>query len=331
MNDRLDEWVERYTAALHEYLDGAGETALHRAYELGREALAGGLGIVDMAAVQHRALVKGFLRAQTPKEGARALKAAKHFFVEFVSPFEMAHRGFQEANTALRRVNETLEEQAKQIAHALHDEAGQLLASVHIALREIAREIASPGRERLAEVHGLLDQIEEQLRRFSHELRPTILDDLGLLPALEFLGDGVSRRTGVPITVEGSTQGRLPSKVETALYRCVQEALTNAARHAQASRVRIQLQRTDHGLRCAVQDDGIGFDVAAVLAPTSQQDLFGRGSKRGERGLGLIGIRERLSAIVGTLEITSTPGQGTELLITVPLEVYDAPQNSSRR
>lgn len=320
MKDPLDELVEQYTAALQNYLDGAGEAALQRAYELGRKALVGGLGVLDMAAVQHRALVKGFLLARTPKEGARMLKAARHFFAEFVSPFEMAHRGFQEANTALRRLNETLEEQAKQIAHALHDEAGQLLASVHIALRDIARELPAPVRERLPEVHGLLDQIEEQLRHLSHELRPTILDDLGLLPALEFLADGVSQRTGLSVSVEGSTEGRLPPVVETALYRCVQEALTNVSKHAQASRVTVWLQREAKRIRCSVRDDGTGFNAPAGLATAGQKDLFGAGARRGERGLGLIGIRERLNAIGGTLDITSTPGRGTELLITVPLE-----------
>ena len=320
MKDPLDALVEEYTSALQSYLGGAGEAALQQAYELGRKALADGMGVLDMAAVQHRALVKGFLLARTPKEGARTLKAAKNFFAEFVSPFEMAHRGFREANSALRRLNETLEEQAKRIAHALHDEAGQLLASVHIAMRDIAREIAPPVRDRLTEVHGLLDQIEEQLRCFSHELRPTILDDLGLLPALEFLADGVSRRTGLPVSVEGATEGRLPPAVETALYRCVQEALTNVGKHAQASRVTVELQREPKRIRCSVRDNGVGFHVPAVLAGPGQTDLFGRGSRRGERGLGLIGIRERLGAIGGTLEITSTPGRGTELLITVPLE-----------
>ncbi|MBI4390887.1 MAG: ATP-binding protein [candidate division NC10 bacterium] len=320
MKDPLDALVEEYTSALQNYLGGAGEAALQQAYELGRKALADGLGILDMSAVQHRALVKGFLRAGTPKEGARTLKAAKHFFAEFVSPFEMAHRGFREANTALHRLNETLEEQAKRIAHALHDEAGQLLASVHIAMRDIAREIAPPARDRLMEVHGLLDQIEEQLRCFSHELRPTILDDLGLLPALEFLADSVSRRTGLPVSVEGSTEGRPPPAVETALYRCVQEALTNVVKHAQASRATVQLQREPKQIHCSVRDNGVGFDVPAVLAGPGQPELFGRGPRRGERGLGLIGIRERLSAIGGMVQITSTPGRGTELLITVPLE-----------
>lgn len=215
----------------------------------------------------------------------------------------------QRVETALRHLNETLEQESRRIAHALHDEAGQLLAAVDIALDEFARELPPPAQPHLEEVKALLDQIEAQLRHVSHELRPTVLDDLGLVPALEFLAEGVSTRTGLSITVEGPTTGRLPLAVETALYRTVQEALTNVTKHAQAKSVSVQVKRENRRLRCTIRDDGIGFDVSAVQA------------RKGERGLGLIGIRERLDALGGRLQITSAPGRGTELAITVPLEV----------
>lgn len=201
------------------------------------------------------------------------------------------------------------EEEAKRIARALHDEAGQLLASVHIALEEATRQLPPPAGERLQGVRRLLDQIDEQLRRLSHELRPTILDNLGLLPALQFLAQGISTRAQVPITVEGSAGGRLPPAIETALYRVVQEALTNVTKHAQARHVRVQLQREAQMIRCVIRDDGIGFDVPAILA------------RRGKASLGLLGMRERLDTLGGTLWITSAPGQGTELVITIPVEM----------
>jgi signal transduction histidine kinase len=213
----------------------------------------------------------------------------------------------ERTEAAQRRLNETLEQEARRIAHALHDEAGQLLAVVHIALDDCARDLPPAAQERLREVRGHLDQIEEQLRRLSHELRPTILDNLGLVPALNFLAEGVSKRTGLAITVEGSTEGRLPAPVEITLYRVVQEGLTNATKHAKASNVRIQLQREDQEIRCAIGDDGIGFDYPAVSA------------KEGDCGLGLIGIQERLKALDGALRITSSPGNGTALLVTIPL------------
>lgn len=437
MTSALSELTEQYTAALREYLAGGGERALERAYEIGRQVLTDGLGVLEMAALQHAALAAVLQHGQTADDAARTVTAAATFFAQSLSAFEMTHRGFREANAALRaseeryrelfenandvvfttdlagnftsvnragerlsgyrrdetpamkwtgilvpeylgltrqmlarklggegpttyeveivakdgrrvpleistrlvyedgkpvgvqgiarditerkrvqealrRLNETLEEEARRIAHALHDEAGQLLASVQLALEEVARTLAPPAGERLREVRRLLDLTEEQLRRLSHELRPTILDDLGLVPALEFLAGGVSARGGLRITVAGSWEGRLPALVETALYRSVQEALTNVTRHARATRVSVYLEREGEAIRCAVRDDGGGFDVPAALA------------RRGERGLGLIGIRERVAALGGTLEILSSPGRGCELAITIPLEVRDA-------
>ena len=199
------------------------------------------------------------------------------------------------------------EEEAKRIAHALHDEAGQLLASVHLALEEIAQEIPSSAHVPLQHIREQLIRVEDQLRRLSHELRPTILDDLGLQPAIHFLAQGVSARAGISTSVEGSIEGRLSWPVETAIYRIVQEALTNVIKHAEASSVRIQLRREAGVIRCAVRDDGIGFYVPAVF------------NRREKRGLGFLGIRERVDSLGGKLSVISAPGQGTEVLITIPI------------
>jgi two-component system, NarL family, sensor histidine kinase UhpB len=443
VNPELRALTRRYARALQGFLSGRGEAALQEAYDLGREALARGLGVHDLATIQHRALLKALLAMPTRQEGSHALRAAGKFFVEGMLPFEMSHRRSQEVNAALReseeryrsvvdtardviftleadgrivslnpvfetitgwsraewigkdflrlahpddraraaeltfgvlegrapavfelgllarsgaaipsevvatsllrddriagilgvarditdrrlaqkalhRLNQALEEEVKRIAHALHDEAGQLLASVHIGLAEVARDLPPHSAQRLNNVRGLLDKIEEQLRHLSHELRPTILDDLGLRPALEFLADGVSRRTGLQIVVEGSPDVRLPTSAETALYRIVQEALTNVAKHAKATRVTIAIERSGHFVRWIIRDDGLGFDVPTVLG------------RRGSRGLGLIGIQERLQGIGGTLEITSTPRGGTQLLISIPVEADGGDPNSPR-
>ncbi len=296
-----------YRTALRDYLGGAGEAALQRAYELGRQAIGEEVGVLEMAALHHETVIAILQRTPAPADHARVISEAGAFFAESLSPFEMASRTFKEAASTLRRLNETLEEEGKRIAHALHDEAGQLLASVYLALEEVACEL--PGaRERLRSVRTLLDGIEDQLRHLSHELRPTILDDLGLVPALEFLAEGVAARSGIAVAVEAAADGRLLPTIETALYRIVKEALTNVTRHAQARRVLVQIRRKERSVFCSVRDDGKGFDVPEAL------------SRRGKRGLGLAGIRERLRPLGGTLDIDSSPGRGTELLISLPVE-----------
>jgi len=224
----------------------------------------------------------------------------------------------KQADRALRQLNDRLEDEAKRIAHALHNEAGQMLSAVYLALAELASEL--PGaREQLQRIAAPLDQVGEQLRRLSHELRPAILDDFGLVAALEFLADGVSRRTGLIVTVESCVEGRLPSLIETALYRIVQEALTNVTRHARASRVGTRLMRTDQMITSSIQDDGIGLDPARFSAQT------------GGPGLGLIGIRERLGGLGGTFSINSGVGQGTALEIGIPLETAQCTKLGGRR
>lgn len=298
----------QYASALKEYLAGAGEGALRHAYEVGRQALASGISVLEMAALHQRALAEVVPGARDPRGPGRAVDAAAQFLAESLSPYEMAHRGYREAIAALHHLNETLEQEVKRIAHAVHDEAGQLLVAVNLAVAEVARDLHPPLRDRLMEVTVLLNQIEEQLRRLSHELRPTVLDDLGLVPALQFLAEGVSKRANLPIHIEASLDGRLSPAIETALYRTVQEALTNVTRHSHAKSAKIQLMRDGRVLSCSVQDDGVGFDIPGVL------------SRKGQEGLGLIGIQERLTAIGGTLRIDSPRGQGTKLLITIPVE-----------
>jgi two-component system, NarL family, sensor histidine kinase UhpB len=213
----------------------------------------------------------------------------------------------KQAEQALRRANEQLEEAIRRIAHALHDEAGQLLTMVYLALEEIAGQLPPEQRVRLERISVPLDQATDQLRRLAHELRPVILDDLGLVPAFEFLAQGVSKRTGLVIAVEGSLEERLAPVMETALYRILQEALTNVSRHARARHVTVRLRQEAQRITCSIQDDGIGFELSAV------------GNQRSRPCLGLIGIRERIAALGGRLSITTGPGQGTTLTMEIPL------------
>jgi signal transduction histidine kinase len=200
----------------------------------------------------------------------------------------------------------------------VHDEAGQLLVAVHLALAEVAPELPEPQQAQVARIKELLNQVEKHLRRYSHELRPTILDDLGWIPAIRFLADGVSKRADLPIHIEASVSERLPSTIETTLYRIVQEALTNAVKHAKADHVWIRAWRENLLLRCSIRDDGEGFDSGRAHAVP------------GRKGLGLIAMQERVTAIGGTLHIESRIGIGTELSIQIPLEGDHANSHPAR-
>jgi signal transduction histidine kinase len=306
-----EEMSSRYSCALQDYLASREEAELQRAYELGRAALSTGTSILDLAAMYHDGLSRA-LRGESGADAAETMKRSSAFFIESLSPFEMTHRAFRDSAIALGNLNERLETEIKRIAHALHDEAGQLLASIYLALKDVDREVTPVGSARLGHINALLGQVEVQLRRLSHELRPTALGDLGLVPALQFLAEGVSMRYGLTAAVEGSPDDHLPLLVETAVYRIVQEALTNVAKHAAATRVDIRLWRDGQTLRCVIRDDGSGFDVPATLA------------RRGPaRGFGLAGIQERVAALRGTLQIESRPGAGTKLDLSIPVGTND--------
>jgi signal transduction histidine kinase len=198
------------------------------------------------------------------------------------------------------------DEEARRIARDLHDEAGQLLVGVHLALDEMAQDLRPEARPRLRQLRDLLDRAQDELRRICHEMRPLVLDDLGLEAALQALAQGVAARSGLAVKVTGSTCGRLHPDVESALYRIVQETVGNAVKHARASKVCVHLSPAARSIRMSVRDDGCGFDLEEVEA------------RRG-RGLGLLGIQERLDALRGAWRIQSQPGFGTEIVVSVPL------------
>lgn len=292
-------------SALEAYLARPDEAALGTAYEIGREAMAAGRSIPDLVSMWVDALLSCINASREPVGLSPILRAAAAFLAESLAPYELSHRGHRESILALRRVNESLEQEIARIAHSLHDQSGQLLVTVHLALGDLARDLPEALQPRLAQVVSSLDRVEMQLRNLSHELRPTVLEDLGWLPAIEFLANGISRRARLPIKVHSAVNHRLAVALEVALYRTVQEALTNAVRHAAAASVRIDITRAAGWLQCEVSDDGVGMEAGAA----------GR-----HGGLGLRAMRERLDAVDGQLEIDSAPGRGTRIRIRVPLE-----------
>jgi len=205
------------------------------------------------------------------------------------------------------------EEERKRVARELHDNTGQAISSLMIGLK-VASETstAEEMRERLGELRGIAAQTLANVKDLARELRPSLLDDLGLTAALERYLLAYRARFGleVDLQVTGFAEGeRLPSQVEITLYRIIQEALTNVAKHAQAGNVSVVVERRAHSIIALVEDDGLGFDAHQALSSPIEE---GR--------LGLYGMQERASLLGGRLVLESGPGRGTTVQVEIPLE-----------
>jgi signal transduction histidine kinase len=202
------------------------------------------------------------------------------------------------------------EEERRVIARELHDEVGQALTAIKMELAVAQRQIQSAGGSggMLDDARAISETVLNTVRDMSHLLHPSLLDDLGLAAAVDSYLKGFTRRQGVRVDLvtERMTE-RLQPETEVTAYRIVQEALTNVAKHAQASSCRVYLQRLANTLLVTVEDDGIGFDMTA----TDRLDTQHR--------LGLIGIRERVSRLGGRLLLESAPGKGTRLTVELPV------------
>ena len=208
------------------------------------------------------------------------------------------------ARDALRRVVEAQELERRRLARELHDQTGQELTSVLLGLKAVGEaKNDADHAEALAAVREQVLETLHDVRRLAVELRPKALDDFGLTPALERLRDTFSLQTGMRVELESRIRERLPADVETALYRIVQEALTNIVKHAQASTISIVLAGQAGAVTALIEDDGRGF---------SRDEASGD-------GLGLLGMGERLALLGGKLRIESTPGSGTTIVAEVPL------------
>ncbi|MGA2656403.1 MAG: response regulator [Verrucomicrobiota bacterium] len=213
-----------------------------------------------------------------------------------------------------RRLSEAQETERGRISRELHDRLGQDLTALKLGLQNLRRQgpFAVAVGEGLGKLETLAEGLMRDIHRLAWELRPSVLDDLGLDLALQRAADQWSRNTGVPVDLHtGADSGtkRLPQELETTLYRIAQEALTNVARHAQANRVSLLLERRSGYVSLIVEDDGRGFDAQGAMgAPASP----GR--------LGLLGMQERVRLAGGTLTIESSPGAGATVFARLPLE-----------
>jgi two-component system sensor histidine kinase UhpB len=201
------------------------------------------------------------------------------------------------------------EQERKRIARELHDETSQVLTSLLISLKVLEGTVeTSEAKARIEETRSLVHQTLRAIRNLSIDLRPSALDDLGLLPALRWYLKEYQLRWNIQVDcIITGFQDRLPPEIETTIYRIVQEALTNTARHAHATRMRITLKERRDSIRLTIQDDGQGFDQDALMKTPWQ-----------ERGLGLAGMRERATLLKGSLIIHTRPGGGTTIDVSIP-------------
>jgi two-component system, NarL family, sensor histidine kinase UhpB len=239
---------------------------------------------------------------------------------QLASTFNMMLEAIDDA-TRLRasQIINAQEQERKRIARELHDETSQMLTSLLISLAILEKSVTTQeASDRITDTRKLAHQTLRAIRNLSIDLRPSALDDLGLLPALRWYLKEFQQKCAIEVEFnESGFRERLPAEMETVLYRIVQEALTNTARHSNARKVVITMKEERNKVYATITDDGIGFDVEAVRKPQDQ-----------ERGLGLVGMTERAVLLDGTLDILSHPGQGTTVKVCIPIPAEQPAQAS---
>lgn len=249
-----------------------------------------------------------------------AVSLAAGLIVAFASIFrvsQLERRGEQQHLRTLRAENEmrllsqqlvhAQEEERKSISRELHDEIGQMLTGLRMEFRSLARmhgASAADFHARIQQGRALLDRALQSVRDIAMGLRPSMLDDLGLDAALQWQARDFCRRHDIPVNITvNAPLDDLQDRYRTNLYRIVQEALTNCAKHAKARSIAITIDRVGNDLWLSIKDDGVGLNVEAY-----------------EKGLGLLGIQERARELGGAMHIESSPTRGTELIIVMPTE-----------
>jgi len=226
----------------------------------------------------------------------------------------------KEYETRLRQLSGGIisaqEEERKRIARELHDEHGQAVSLIKIRLDHLSRnwgkKLPPPVRRELAEINRLLSQNIQDIRRLITALRPSMLDDLGLIPTLRWWLSRFENETGISTDLSLPRKwDRIPDQARTIVYRIIQESLTNTARHSAATRVKVTLKKRNGHLLAEIEDNGIGFRVEKVMSRPSES-------------IGLMGIEERVALLGGKTEIKSQPGKGTRIRVELPLPGFSS-------
>jgi len=261
---------------------------------------------VELTAAKQR------LKQETARRQAAevALKASRRHYGQLLA---RSHLMQEQLRHLSHQILLAQEEERKHISRELHDEISQILTGINVRLAALKRETtvnAGGLKRRIASTQRLVEKSVAAVHHFARELRPAMLDDLGLIPTLLAYMKDLGKRTGLQIRFTTSTAARieqLDSLRRTVLYRVAQEALTNVAKHAQASLVKVSIQIQPGAICMEVSDNGKSFSVDDAL-----------GARR-RRRLGLLGMRERAEMVGGTFAIESAPGKGTTIRVQVPL------------
>jgi len=221
-----------------------------------------------------------------------------------------AEKNLEEANRQLkllsRRRVKVQEEERRHLARELHDEIGQALTAAKINLQAAMEEPDQAKSKRIHETTAILERLLGQVRQISLNLRPSTLDDLGLVPALRSLLDEQGRRASVAVRFSAKNMPEnLDPEIQTTCFRIAQEAITNAVRHARATQIRVELSQENGNLRLQIRDNGTGFDAESAQAQTI--------------GLGLVGMKERAALVGGRTRIIASRGKGATVDVTLPL------------
>jgi PAS domain S-box-containing protein len=217
-----------------------------------------------------------------------------------------------------RRLFQVQEDERRHLARELHDEIGQTLTAAKINLQIVAQDVPEKMAGRLDDSIQLLDRLLRQVRQLSLDLRPPLLDELGLVPTLRWLVDQQAQRAGLRVTFHADVDGLvIDPTVQTTCFRVAQEAITNIIRHSGAEKVAVVLRRKSGRLWLSVRDDGAGFDPAAIPQGTARHST-----------LGLVSMRERILLIRGGLEVRSAPGKGTEIRAWFPVARAEQPSRT---
>jgi signal transduction histidine kinase len=297
----LDAMLGRGSATMHDTWtspDGSLHLPFAALLPVGdADGLRGALVIVGEARAPFAALDESFLTALGQQVGSALATATL--------TDQLAERSAELERLSAQMVRQ-YEEQRRRLSRELHDETAQVLSALKMELGVIRRVVPAADQGRVDDALTLVDVGIRSIRAVTDELRPAVLEDLGLVPALRSVVTGMAERGGLAtsFTVEDQARTRLSSEAELILYRALQEGLANVVRHAEASRIDITLRHTPQMVQLTVTDDGIGFTPSAVRAGA----------------MGLTGMRERALSVGGTLQVDSAPGQGSRLEIALPGE-----------